>query len=323
MVFTEENIKYCLLTFDKQMKDHIEGFAKEKMCISGLYQWAQLFKGDYNFPIFPLDTEEYNVIHVNITPRNIPLLDQLLPMVNRNKTKILFNVDHAVDLWSTAFPYPHQLLRSLEEGDYIFGVEPLMCSILSEALQRKVACIPHPVDIKKLSEMASHDRGQRIGISIHRYMENYVLPWFVTKNLPAGWITSAIGANVPGFQPRVQHLYPEVQPYSQFEELMKWVSKLYAVIESYTLASYGRFTVECAALGVPVIGCEIVASQKKCFPELSTKYFNAPEMQKLLAILINEPEFYTRVVRKGREECQSYSLENSRKKMLDFLNSPQ
>ncbi len=321
MLFTEENIKYCTLTFDQPTKSHIEFHAEDNLCISGLYLWTKAFKGTFDFPIFPEDTEKYNLIHVNITPRNIPLVCQLIPMLNRNKTKLIFNVDHSIDLWQQTFPYPFQLFETLDKADYLFGVEPDMCEMLSEALHRNVECIPHPVDVDQLKLLRQHDRDQRIGVSIHRYVGNFLLPWYAVKNLPSGWVTTAIGAQVGDFQPRVHHLYPEVQPHVKFQELMPFVATLYAMVESYTIRSYGRLTTECAALAVPVIGADCVASQNKCFPDLTTHGFNPLKMQKLLHRLLNEPDFYTHVIKYALEHVESYSIKNSKQKMLTFLNS--
>lgn len=323
MLFTKDNVKYCLLTFDQPTKSHIQFFAKDKLCISGLYLWAKAFKGTFGFPVFPEDTEEFNLIHVNITPRNIPLMSQLTPMINRKKTKLLLNVDHSIDLWQTAFPYPQQLLETLDKADFLFGVEPDMCGMLSEALKRRVECIPHPVDTEQITKLKQHDRDQRIGVSIHRYLGNYILPWYGLKNLPKGWVTTAIGAETPEFKPKVHHLFPEVQGYIKFEKLMPFIATLYAMVESYTIRSYGRLTLECAALAVPVIGGNCVSSQGRCFPELTMGGFKTLEVQKLLKRLIEDPAFYTAVVQKGLKEVETVSLENSKTKMIDFLNSPQ
>lgn len=293
------------------------------MCISGLYHWAKVFKGEYNFPVFAEDTEKYNLIHVNITPRNIPLLDQLIPMVDRNKTKLIFNIDHSIHLWMSTFPYPQQLLRAVDQADYIFGVEPLMCELLSDALKRNVPCIPHPVDVEQIGKRKQGERCERVGVSIHRYIGNYVLPWYIVNELPKGWVTTAIGADAADFKPKIHHMFPEVQPYLKFETLIEWAASLYAVVESYTIASYGRFTCECAAMAVPVIGCDVVGGQARCFPLTSVSQFNPIEMKKILNRLINDQDFYTEVVRNGLKESEYYSLKNSKQRMLDFLNSPQ
>lgn len=320
MTFTEDNIKYCLLTFDRPTKDHVESYAQQKLCISGLYHWSKIFKGEFNFPLWPEDTEKFNLIHVNITPRNIPLLDQLLPMINRNKTKLMFNVDHSAHLWMSTFPYPVQLLTALDKADYLFGVEPLMCEILSDSLKREVPCIPHPVDVEQLSKLRKQDRASRIGVSVHRYYGNTVLPWFVINDLPKGWVATAIGASAPNFNPKIHHMYPEVQPYLKFENLMEFVSDLYAMVESYFIASYGRLTAECAALGVPVVGGETVGAQARCFPETSTLRFHPVELKTKLRRLLNDQDFYTEVVRYAIKAAEFYSLKRSKERMLDFLN---
>jgi len=323
MRYTSENIKYCLLTFDKPTQQHITSHTDENLCISGLYHWANIFKGDFSFPIWPEDTEKYNLIHVNVTPRNIPLLDQVLPMIDRNKTKILFNVDHSIHLWMSTFQYPQQLLAALDKADFIFGVEPAMCEVLSDALKRNVPCIPHPVDVEQIAKRRQHERSQRIGVSIHRYFGNSVLPWYAVNDLPKGWVTTAIGADKLDFKPKVHHMYPEVQPYLKFEVLIEWLAEIYAVVESYFIASYGRLTAECAALAVPVVGSDIVGSQARCFPLTSVTHFNPAKMKKILHRLINDTDFYTEVVRTGLKEAEFYSLENSKQRMLDFLNTGQ
>lgn len=320
MTFTEENIKYCLLTFDQPFRDHIKTYAEDRMCISGLYQWAKIFKGDFNFPVFSEDTEKYNLIHVNVTPRNIPLLSKFLPMVNRNTTKLIFNVDHSIHLWNSTFPYPQHFLEAVDKADYVFGVERCMCETLSDALKRKVGFLPHPVDVVQISKHRKEVRDQRIGVSIHRYIGNTVLPWYALNELPRGWVTSAIGANASNFQPKIHHMYPEVQPYLKFEALIEYASSLYAVLESYFISSYGRFTAECAALGVPVVGSDIVGSQGMCFPDIAVANFQPVKMKKLVLQLINDKAFYTSVVKKATERVQFYSLENCKKRMLEFVN---
>ena len=209
------------------------------------------------------------------------------------------------------------------KADFIFGVEPAMCEVLSDALKRNVPCIPHPVDVEQIAKRRQHERSQRIGVSIHRYFGNSVLPWYAVNDLPKGWVTTAIGADKLDFKPKVHHMYPEVQPYLKFEVLIEWLAEIYAVVESYFIASYGRLTAECAALAVPVVGSDIVGSQARCFPLTSVTHFNPAKMKKILHRLINDTDFYTEVVRTGLKEAEFYSLENSKQRMLDFLNTGQ
>jgi hypothetical protein len=324
VTFTAENLKYCLLTFDQPVNDHVVSYAKDPLCLSGLFLWGRALGGEYGFPVFPKDTEKYNLIHVNITPNNIPLLSKLLPMVNRNITKLIFNVDHSVDMWNRTFPWTQQLLEVLDKADYVFAVEPYQAEILTDALKREVPVIPHPVDIRGLKKKMTEQRDQRIGVSMHRYDANTVLPWYAVNDLPYGWVVSAIGSTTISPPPKIHHLYPEVQMHLKFEELMNFVATLYAMIESYTITSYGRTTVECAALRVPVIGWRGVASQERCFPALTMQdYFNPVTAKRLLHRLIHEPEFHRDVTRHADKASEYYSVENAKVRMLEFLNKPQ
>lgn len=324
MKFTDENIRYCLLTFDQPTTDHVASFAEDKLCISGLYLWSKVFKGDYGFPVFPEHTEKYNLYHLNITPRNIPLVPQILDLIDRNKTKLLFNVDHSIHMWAGTFTHTVQFLKTVDQADYVFAVEDTMAEILQDNLKRPVPIIPHPVNITTLEKLQTTQRDQRVGVFIHRYDNNKVLPWYAINELPSGWISTAIGAiSSLDPNPKIHHLYPEVQPHLKFEDLMKFLATLYAVIESYTISSYGRATVECAALRVPVIGSDIVPAQKRLFPTLTIPNFNPVKAKKLLKDLINNPEFHKACTSHASRTCQAYSYENSKKRMLEFLNSNQ
>lgn len=321
MQFTDDNIRYLLLSWDKPTNDHIDSYINQDLTISGLYLWHKALNGSIGFPQFPDQFAEYNLIHVNITPRNIPLIPKIIPLIDRSKTKLLFNVDHAVSMWSSVFNYPHLMLHILDMADYIFAVEPTMAGMLSDALKRNVPTIPHPVDVENISAFRTHERETRIGVSIHRYDRNTILPWFALKDLPPHWATSAIGSQAPSDPiPNIQHLFNEIQPHLDFATLMKFTSSLYAVLESYTIPSYGRYTAECAALGVPVVGSDIVASQCRCFPFTALPRPTPSAVRSVINKLIEDSDFYTEVTKKAIERSEYYSIASSRKRMLDFLN---
>lgn len=323
MIFTNENIKYCLLTWDCEEHNHIETFSKKEMTISGLYNWANVFSGDRAFPRTKSDFSAYNLIHINLTVKNLPLLAKILPLIDRNKTKVIINVDYAIELWTANFSNVYLMLQELDKADYIFAVEETMAELLSKTLKRNVPCIPHPSPTHFLEKIRTQNRIKKILTSIHRYDNNIVPMWFALKNgLPNDrWITSAIGAYTA--KDRALPLFDEVQDHLNFETLMEYTSQHYAVIESYMLHSYGRFTAECACLGVPCIGPSIVGSIKKCFPDLTTEYNNPLQISKLLSKLINNKDFYSKVAKKGIINSEYYSFDNCRKLMINFLNSPQ
>lgn len=322
MTFTADTIKYCLLTWDKIEDDHIEKDAGRELTITGLYNWSKIFKGKRTFPRTAGDFDKYNLIHINFTPKNLPLMSKILPKINRNKTKILLNIDFALELWSRSFQHPELLMQEIDKADYIFGVEERMCELLETTLKRKVACIPHPCPTKKLATYRTHTRKKKFGISAHRYDTNLIIPWFmINETVPREFVTCLVGGYTA--LDRAVHLYDEVQEYVAFENLIPYLAKMYAMLETYTLHSYGRLTIECAILGVPCVCPNIVSSGRRLFPELCFPFNDTKAAKAKIEMLINDKDFYEEVTRYGIKEAEHYSFENCRKLMLEFLNTPQ
>jgi len=319
MQITENNIKYCLLTWDRFEKQHIDSYANEDMCISGLYNWSKLFSGERTFPRTTEDFDKYNVIHLNVTTKNLPLIAKILPKINQNKTKLLLNVDYSFELWNSNFQSQHYFLQEIDKADYIFAVEPLMAEILSDALRRHVPCIPHPSPIHLIKNYTKKVRDLKILCSIHKYDMNYLFPWYCIRNLEPEWVSSCIGAYTA--LDKVLPYYDNIQEYCKFTPLIEYISKHYLCIESYTIHSYGRLSVECAALGVPCIGSKFVYSIQKCFPELSIENNSVNSAVKLIRLLINDKDFYSTIAKQSIIESEYFSFNNCKKLMLDFLNT--
>jgi hypothetical protein len=191
-----------------------------------------------------------------------------------------------------------------------------MAFILSCALKRPVPTIPHPSDIEGIKAHHSEQRLQQIGVAGHRYDPNLLLPHLMLRDLPPGWQTVLSGmlADVSPFY----HLFTFAKPNSKFEDYIKFVAQLYAVLETHTFHTYGRHVVECAALGVPVVGPSKIAAMKTCFPNTTADSFE--EQRKFMLALINYPDFYMAVAKYGMDHAETYSLKSSAKKMLAFLN---
>jgi len=323
MLYTPDNIKYCLLTWDYFENQHVSQYISPStpIPITGLFNWSILFNGSRTFPRSKTDFEKFNLLHVNVTQKNLPLLSKIIPLINQSVTKLLINIDYAIDMWSQTFPHPELLLQEIDKADYIFAVEPSMADLLSHSLKRKIACIPHPCPSHLIEKYRTHDRQKKIMISTHRYDSNFQLPYFATRDLPDKWYTSILGAsnNIDS----VLHLYDECQGVLTFEETIKYISRHYAIIETHTLNSYGRTTIEAAVLGVPCIGMKNLESMNRCFPTLIyNSLCPVTRIHKLINTLISDSDFYSSVCSFAIEKSLYYSYDNCKKLMLDFLNSP-
>ncbi len=321
MVYTEDNLKYCLLAWDFNEEDTGNLHGKENLPITGLYNWANALNGKRQFPQTEEELAQFNLFHINITGRNLMLLSTFLKRMPKD-AKLILNVDLAVELWQNVYNYPDLFLDQINRADYIFAVEPLMANILERALKRPVACIPHPCAYEDLKKLRCDDRLNQIGVALHRYDMNMVMPHFVTRQLPENWQTIALGSTES--KTNYMHLYTFIQETCGFAELMKLTSELYAAYETYTIHSYGRYSVECATLGVPCVGPKMVSSIAHCFPEIATNNsYDIEGSAALLNKLINDFDFYKEVAHYGMKKAADYSYKSSRELLIDFLNSPQ
>ena len=158
---------------------------------------------------------------------------------------------------------------------------------------------------------------------IHRYDKNYLLPWYAINTIPEighEYMTCAMGGAWNNPQD-VSNLYDMYIDHMPFSELMQVTAKLFFAIETYTIHSYGRFSIECAALGIPCIGCELVSSLKHCFPRLTTKSNDLIAIHDLSMQLIHDHNFYKDIVATAQEKVNYYSYDNCTQLMLQFLNS--
>jgi hypothetical protein len=324
MKFTEVNIKYCLLAFSSWESPHSDEYAKQNIPLSGLFNWSVAFGGKRFFPRSVADTEQFNVVHVNITANNLLLIPSLLKIIDRSKTKLLFNVDYALEMWYPHFKFPPLFIEMLDKADYIFSVEEEMAETLSLILKRRVACIPHPCDVSKIKSLTTTERWPVIGAMLHSYDSNQLLPALsinsVLDSRRPAWRSTALGGVAADKE--VGHLYDNFLPHNpNFSEFITYLSQLYAMVESYMIHSYGRTTIECAALGVPVIGSSVVSSQRRCFPDLCTETAQVKKTAEYLEQLIVDSTFWSSCAHKAVEQSEYYSFKNCKSMMLEFLNS--
>jgi len=321
MLITEENIRYILLAYSVAEADQFNSAGGENLPISGLYNWARIFSGARAFPRTQKELEPFNVIHCNLTAFNIHVMNKILPWIDHSYQKLVMNVDYAIELWAANFPAPQTFLKTLDKADHVFAVEPVMSKLLGHLLHREVGCIPHPSNTKAISQMQAAVRRKAIGFSVHGYDQNFLMPFYAAQmSAPQDeYVYSAFGK----FQnsPYLNLCFDELAINQPFEPFINYLAQFYAVFESYALHSYGRTTVEAAALGVPVVGADCVHAQNVCFRELAHPPNDPVAAASQMRRLLQDKEFYTHMARVGIERSHHFSFTESALRMLSFLNS--
>jgi hypothetical protein len=91
------------------------------------------------------------------------------------------------------------------------------------------------------------------------------------------------------------------------------------VYDPFTFHSYNRGIVDCAAMGVPVVGSDRTQSVNICYPFTKVDPYDVVKARKLIQRLIEDEEFYQKVVNHAKETVEIYNHENSMEKYLTAI----
>jgi len=303
--------------------NHIhEEILKEEPRRTGLYMWPRIFGSEVTLFKRDIDFEKYDVIHVNLAGVDVPIPDIIREKIGwSTSTKIVINMDYAVELWQS--PYEHPLLfeKSIRSGDKYFSTEPMTCMMLERIVKKKVYEIPHPCDVDSLKKI-KEDPEDNISIMYHTYDNQVYAPYFTLRDLGKKLRLLGYLPKADKLSMYTKQLYDKivtVKPFPLFVREMKKTSVLY---EPYTIHSYGRATVDAAALGIPVVGSNRVASVNKLFPKTAVNPINSRQVYETVKRVLEDEKFRQEVVDYAYQKVDEYNLKNSEERFLRMLEEP-
>lgn len=303
---------------------HAHGYVlNEKPLRSGLYQWLDVFKGKIeNFQ--EVDTDSFDVVHFNWCMSDTGIFQDVLARCKKSSTKLVVNLDHSVDTINEANMVPYQMLNKwLLGADHYFAQERYSQKYLSFLVQKEVPIIPHPVDTEFLNNFRSYERKDQIGVPFHWYpnTNNIFIPYMISERLNVkrillGYIPESERRERQRLTKNMYLVRQENNTYASFIEKMNECS---IIMDPYVLRSWGRATVDAAALGVPAISSDLVDSAHRCFPELCCDPFDITKMFDLTKKLIENQQFYEHCSDYAFEQSVFYSKRNAKKRFLEMI----
>jgi hypothetical protein len=311
-----KDIKYLLVTgyVHQQLLD-------EELARTGLYQWINVFNGEIKYPREVVNYNDYDIVQVNMSAQDIPLLINIKESLPKDsKTKLVLNNDYTSEAWGMAFPSPDTIRRETSCADMIFGTEYYQVSALSEMLRRQVYVIPHPADVKRLKTLPAIPKKDIITTIWRRYDNFWYVPSLVTRN--HGMTTYLIGYDKTQnpktwLTTTMFDFVFEGTNYFDFCDQMRTSKILY---DPFTFHSYNRAIVDCAALGVAVVGSNRTQSIMTLYPFTAVDPYDVLNGRKLIDRLLEDKEFYDKVVKYALEHVEVYNHKNSLEKYLMALD---
>ena len=293
----------------------------EELARTGLYQWVNVFNGDLKYNRDVIDYSKYDIVQVNLSAQDIHLLADIRDSIGKDSnTKLVSNNDYTTESWGASFPNPSTLAREVNVADMVFGTEYYQVSALTELLNRRVYIIPHPADVKRLKSLSEIPKKNIISTIWRRYDKFSYIPHFVVRN--HGLTTQLIGfdKNLDNRSYLTTTLFDYVFEGTNYFDFCNQMRESLVVYDPFTFHSYNRAIVDCAAMGVAVVGSNRTQSINVCYPFTKVDPYDVIEARKLIEKLINDKEFYNKVVNYAKDMVEIYNHKNSMEKYLTALD---
>lgn len=293
---------------------------EEELARTGLYQWINVFNGKVSYPRDIVDYNDYDIVQVNMSTQDVHLVNDIKESLNEDsKTRIVVNNDYTTEIWGSAFGNPNTLAREIKEADMVFGTEYYQVTALSELADRKVYVIPHPSDVKRLKSLPEMPKKDIISTIWRRYDKHSYIPSLVVRN--HGLTTQLIGFDKTQDPKTWQTttLYDYVLSGTNYFDFCDQLRESEIVYDPFTFHSYNRAIVDCAALGVVVVGSNRTQAINVCYPFTKVDPYDVTSARKLIGRLLSDENFRKKVVDHAQEVVEIYNHINSKEKYLMAL----
>jgi len=319
-----DNLKHKDIKFLHVANHRHENLFQAPIMIGGFYNWHLAMGGEFNlFKMKEGTLNNYDVIFIGMSK---PELDgacatRIRREIGTNsKTKLVICIDYAIELWQNIFN-PHALETELLNADVIFISEPTMVNYVRTLLNDKVPVhhLVHPsnIDVIRKIRKPIEQRTEEIVTIIHRYDNNWLSPYLVTKDLP--WNTHAVLLD-GNLEKHLYAFFKYMRQGFEFTQFLDWSSRMKVVLDSYhKLHTYGRNAVDNACLGLPTVGSNWTYAQNYLWPDLATEPSDLIRQKNLITKLMTNETFYRDCVKKADKLVEKFSYKNRKQELLKIL----
>ena len=335
-------VKYIHITVDGS---HFPDLINEKVSRPGMYQWQRAFNTGKDTGVIshinsvaPADLKNYDIVHANLCGVSAASIPRVKEAIKGTDTKLILNLDYAVELVQEAFARPKEMWEAVLAADFIFAQEPFQQNFLNFFLRyqnpdnpsnnppkHSIPCIPHPCDTEGLKKFVvpNEDRLDQCTVMIHRYKEPVLIPAVISWGIKSStWAVGFTQGNIP------------MGLFTEASALMEWPRYIYKLAHStmaldYYLGihSHSRFVEECACLGIPCVStCESYTA-KMIFPEINHDETDLRGIRNDLERLEKgfesgtPDEFWLDLQKKGSERVEQFNYVNSKQHLLDAMRA--
>lgn len=299
--------------------------------LTGLYGWLKAFNGD----IVSFDDmdkkalEYYDIVHVNMIAWHASMPLMLRNMLgNDSSTLLTANVDYSIEMIPSLFGYKgHDLGNvsdSLRACDVVFCQESRQKEMFEAMTKRHINLIPHPCNVEFIKGVYTppETRKKEIACMFHKcHPDTIVWHWLALNYNYEPYKSILYGMRKLSTNRMTYGKFDRVEEVMKFPKFIDELSKSYIAIDLYQMHVFGRFVIDCAALGIPVVGSHYVDAMDKLFPKLKVDPFDLRAIRRKINRLLKDKKYYNEHREYAEQHVDYYSLDNSVKRFMEAIEN--
>lgn len=314
------SIKYAHVV--TKINEAMQGALNEVPRRGGMFNWMFVHKGGQMLEMNSVTKEQlekFDVVQVNLSPADQPLVRPLKEMLKGSSTTLIGNNDFVAECWSHWLQHCDEYQWVVKECDGWFGTEPYQTACLPEG----AFCLSHPHDIKTLKHIGNDDLDERYintGFLYHWWEGRGYIPALMfsrfKKKYPGDVITRIYGYTKSGdtYGKWTNVSYEKLMPMMKYPDFLRSLMMNRFVLENSGYHTYGRTSVDTAAVGIPTLGSNRVLSMRKCFPNMSFDPMDVHNIESTMHKIIKGGSWLDEQMSIAHEECEYFNYDNSRER---------
>jgi len=313
-------MKYLQLIPARIIPENIKSCLEEQPARSGLYNWIFAFKGDYGtYWSHKEDLEKYDIVQINMSPVDMPLIPELRRLLRGSSTKLVLNNDYVCERWGDWGVDPFYFQNIQRQADMVFSTEPHQVSQMIEGTYT----LPHPTNTVVLKHLGTDQKEDSIGFIYHWWApQNKYLPYLAIEKVRKkyGIKKSTIFGDVESSSDMMNKwtnvMFNERVPLLDFPTFAQRLQAERCIYDPNPFHTYGRNGVELACFRRPVVGSTRVFSYTYLFKELACAPYDMSETMKKFDLVFKENSKVDSILDRAYEQVEFFNYKNSKERYM-------
>ena len=316
-----KKIKYLSCCY--KMSDSMKSALKEVPRRGGYYNWIFVHQGGIKPYRMVEDFEDYDVVSVNMSPIDqhlVPMIREKIP--ESSSILLVLNNDYVTECWPDWQQHPMEYLNVQKAGDAVFATEKYQTSFMRD----DAYCMPHPHWIEGYKHIKpDYDNDDFDVAAIYHWWEggSYHMSQILErlrKEFPKLYTKLYAYMQARDKSAKWQKvMFDEHKPMMEYKDYINSLGKNRFVFENGPYHTYGRNSVDTAAMGIPTVGSNRIDSMRRCWGQTAHDPYDARSILNSMRKILTDKNFVQDILDKAKEESEYYNYQNSRERYMTMI----